>query len=69
MYKDRIRQLERQFEGVDLQIEAILKSDIFEDQHLKDLRNQRESIREELSTLRKQQYDHDNEYNVGHDDE
>ena len=55
MDNDRINQLEKLYAGVEVQIDAIEKSGIFEDQHLQDLRVQKTQLTEEIAALKAEQ--------------
>ena len=69
MYKNNIRLLEKELAIIDTKIETIEKSGIFKDQTLENLREDRFTILENISDLHKKQYEIDNQYNTGRDDE
>ena len=61
MYKDQIRQLEHQHQQLDNQIDTLEKTGIYEDTRMQDLKKRRLLIRDQLSDLRRRQWDHDHE--------
>ena len=69
MYKNNIKLLEKELAIIDTKIETIEKSGIFNDQTLEHLREDRFAILENISNLHKKQYEFDNQYNTGRDDE
>ena len=69
MYRNNINLLEKELAIVDTKIETIEKSGIFNDQTLTNLREDRFAILENISNLHKKQYEFDNQYNTGRDDD
>ena len=61
MYKDQIRQLEHQHQQLDNQIDTLEKTGIYEDLRLQELKKRRLAVRDQLSDLRRRQFEHDHE--------
>jgi uncharacterized protein YdcH (DUF465 family) len=66
MYQQRIKHLEALHAVLDKQIDGLERTGMFEDISLQTLKKQRLQLKDQLSDLRRQQYDHDQE--VGYDD-
>lgn len=66
MYENRIKHLEVVHESLDKKIDGMEKTGVFDDNQLHDLKKQRLQIRDQLTDLRRRQYEHDQE--VGYDD-
>ena len=56
MSTDKIRQLEKQYESLDIQIQATEKSGVYENGHLSNLKNQKLQVKDQLSYLRRQSW-------------
>jgi len=56
MSTDKIRQLEKQYESLDIQIQAIEKSGVYENSCSSNLKNQKLQIKDQLSYLRRQSW-------------
>jgi hypothetical protein len=69
MYKNNIKLLEKELAILDTKIETIEKSGIFKDQTLEHLREDRFTILKNINSFREKQYEFDNQYNTGRDDE
>jgi hypothetical protein len=69
MYRNNIKLLEKELSIIDTKIETIEKSGIFKDQTLEHLREDRFAILKNISDLHKKQYEFDNQYNTGRDNE
>ena len=69
MYRNNIKLLEKELSIIDTKIEIIEKSGIFKDQTLEHLREDRVAILKNITDLNIKQYDFDNQYNTGRDDE
>ena len=67
MYESRIRHLEQMHETLDKQIDGLEKTGKFDDVHLGNLKKQRLQLKDQLSDLRRRQYEHKQE--IGYDDE
>lgn len=59
MYENRIRHLEEMNKILDKKIDTLEKTGTFEDTQLMEMKKQRLHIRDELSKLRRKQYEHD----------
>lgn len=59
MYENRIKHLEEMHQILDKKIDALEKTGAFEDNQLMEMKKQRLHIRDELSKLRRKQYEHD----------
>lgn len=66
MYEGRIKHLEVMHESLDNQIDGLEKTGKFDDTHLNTLKRQRLQIKDQLTDLRRRQYEHDHE--LIHDD-
>lgn len=66
MYESRIRHLELMHESLDKRIDGMEKTGKFDDLTLAQLKKQRLHLKDQLSDLRRKQYEHDQE--VGYDD-
>ena len=67
MYENRIRHLEVMHESLDKQIRGLESTGRFDDATMATLKKQKLALKDQLSELRKKQYEHDQE--IGHDDE
>jgi hypothetical protein len=65
MYENRIKHLEHVHEMLDKKIDALERTGVFEDNNLHDLKKQRLQIRDQLADLRRRQYEHDQEIDLG----
>ena len=61
MYKARIRQLEELYNNLTVKISVVEKADPIDTVVLAELRNQRQTVLNELSKLRRLQWDYDHE--------
>lgn len=61
MYKARIRQLEESYSYLNIKISAAEQADQVNTTLVTDLKNQRQTVLNELSTLRRLQWDYDHE--------
>jgi len=67
MYENRIRHLEVMHASLDKQIRGLESTGRFDDATMATLKKQKLALKDQLSELRKKQYEHDQE--IGHDDE
>jgi hypothetical protein len=68
MYENRIRHLEEMHESLDKKIDGLEKTGKFDDHQMSELKKQRLLIRDQITDLRKKQWEHDHEF-VEQDDE
>lgn len=61
MYKSRIRELEYQHTTLDNEIDTLERTGVFDDAQMQSLKRQRLACRDELSRLRRLQWDLDHE--------
>lgn len=61
MYENRIRHLETMHEALDKRIDALEKTGVFTDPQLAEMKKQKLQIRDQLSDLRRRQWEHDHE--------
>ncbi len=66
MYENRIRHLEMMHETLDKKIRGLESTGRFDDATMQTLKKQKLSLKDQLSELRRRQYEHDQE--VGHDE-
>jgi len=67
MYENRIRHLEVMHASLDKQIRGLESTGRFDDATMTTLKKQKLALKDQLSELRKKQYEYDQE--IGHDDE
>jgi len=67
MYENRIRHLETMHESLDKQIRGLESTGRFNDATMATLKKQKLALKDQLTELRRKQYEHDQE--VGHSDE
>lgn len=61
MYETRVRHLEVMHEALDKRISVLEKTGVFTDPQLTELKRQKLQIRDQLSDLRRRQWEHDHE--------
>jgi hypothetical protein len=61
MYESRIRHLEITHETLNKKIDALEKTGVFTDPHLAEMKKQKLQVRDQLSDLRRRQWEHDHE--------
>ena len=66
MYENRIRHLEMMHETLDKKIRGFEATGRFNDTTMQTLKKQKLALKDQLSELRRKQYEHDQE--VGHDE-
>lgn len=66
MYENRIRHLEMMHETLDKRIRGMESTGRFDDATMQTLKKQKLALKDQLSDLRRRQYEHDQE--VGHDE-
>jgi hypothetical protein len=67
MYKDQIKLLEVEHQDLDKKIDTLEKTGIYEDMRIQELKKRRLMVRDQLSDLRRQQYEHNHE-RINYDD-
>lgn len=67
MYENRIRHLERLHQDVDNRVDVMEKTGVFNDTNLNTLKKQRLEYRDELSRLRRLQYEESQQVNFEDD--
>jgi hypothetical protein len=67
MYENRIKHLEVMHEALDKKIRGLESTGKFDDVTMTNLKKQKLALKDQLSELRRKQYEHDQE--VGYDDE
>lgn len=61
MYKARIRQLEELYNNLNVKISSAESADPVDSARVTELKNQRQTVLNELTTLRRAQWDYDHE--------
>lgn len=61
MYQHRIRNLENQHRDLDNQVDSLERTGVFDDVQIENLKKQRLRVLDELTQLRKRQYEQDHE--------
>ena len=62
MYENRIRHLEEMHARLNKQIDGLESTGRFDDVRLMELKKQRLSLRDQLSEIKRRQWEHDHEY-------
>ena len=62
MYENRIQHLEEMHARLDKQIDGLESTGRFNDSQLPDLKTQRLAIKDQISEMKRQQWEHDHEY-------
>ena len=68
MFENRIRHLEEMHASLDRQISGLEKTGRFDDVYMHDLKKQKLSLKDQITELKRRQWEHDHEY-VETDDE
>lgn len=68
MYESRIKHLEESHQVLNKQIDGLEKNGNFDDIHLQELKKKRLQLKDEISILKRKQWEHDREY-LDYDDE
>ena len=61
MYKQRIRNLENQHRDLDHQVDSLERTGVFDDMQIEKLKKERLHVLDELTRLRRLQYEQDHE--------
>lgn len=61
MHEQRIHRLEIQHQDIDNQIDRLERSGVFDDKQMQQLKKHRLAIRDKLSRLRREKWEHDHE--------
>lgn len=61
MYENRIKHLEEMHRVLDLKIETLEKTGVFEDTKLQEMKKQKLQLKDELRRLTRLQWEHDHE--------
>ena len=69
MYENRIRHLEEMHASLDKQIRGLESTGRFDDATMQTLKKQKLSLKDQISELKRRQWEHDHEFGGDSDDE